>query len=228
MITLSHVTKRYPAGATSTTALEDASLKMEQGEFVAITGPSGSGKSTLLHLLAGLDRPTSGTIEVAGYALHSANEKQLTEYRRRAIGIIFQFFNLLPTMNARENITLPLLLQGWRESDAVARAVELLEIVGLSPRANHFPHQLSGGEMQRVAVARALAPDPAVLLADEPTGNLDTVSARKVLDLFQEIARFSPVTIVMVTHDESVAALARRRISVRDGRVYDETPVSKL
>jgi len=200
-------------------ALDQIDLHIGDKEFAAITGPSGSGKSTLLHLIAGLDRPTTGEVHVGEVALHQADEKTLTQFRRQVLGIVFQFFNLLPTMTARENVALPLLLQGVGESAADGRAVDLLELVGLTKRRDHFPHQLSGGEMQRVAIARALVHRPRLLLADEPTGNLDSVAARNVLDLFGEIEAQSMASIVLVTHDESVAAAAPRRIHVRDGRI---------
>ncbi len=224
MIDLAQVSKSYDTGGATVHALDRVDLHIGPREFVAITGPSGSGKSTLLHLMGGLDRPTSGEVHVAGVPLHRAGETDLTRFRREVIGVVFQFFNLLPAMTARENVALPLLLQGVRESEANGRACELLVLTGLEGRADHFPHELSGGEMQRVAVARALVHRPRLLLADEPTGNLDSVAARNVLDLFHEIEAQSLAAIVLVTHDETVAATAPRRIIVRDGQVSESAP----
>jgi len=221
MIELVQVSKSYATDGAGVHALESVDLRIEANEFAAITGPSGSGKSTLLHLIAGFDQPSTGTVEVGGVALHRANEATLTRFRRETLGIVFQFFNLLPTLTAKENVTLPLLLQGIAESEANERALDLLELVGLERRREHFPHQLSGGEMQRVAVARALVHRPKLLLADEPTGNLDSAAARIVLDLFRQIEAQSLASIIMVTHDEEVAATAPRRFQVRDGRLLE-------
>lgn len=200
-------------------ALDDVSLTIEAGTFAAVTGPSGCGKSTLLHLLGGLDRPTSGTITVDGLALHDAGEAAITAYRRTRLGIVFQFFNLLPAMTARENVELPLLLAGAAASAARARASEMLDLVGLARRAGAFPHQMSGGEMQRAAIARALVHRPALLLADEPTGNLDSTNAAHILGLFQRIASQRDTTIIVVTHSPEAAAVAGRRIPMIDGRL---------
>ena len=176
MISLQKVSRYYEAGERSVHALEAVSLTIERHEFVAVVGPSGCGKSTLMHLIAGLDRPTAGEIVVDGLSLTTADDAQLTNFRRRQLGLVFQFFNLLPTMNALENVSLPLLLQGVAPAEATARAEELLQLVGLTNRASHFVHQLSGGEQQRTAIARALVHRPSLLIADEPTGNLDTAS----------------------------------------------------
>ena len=204
-------------------ALAGISFQVERGEFLAITGPSGCGKSTLLHLLGGLDHPTSGEIVVDGVALHSADERVLTDYRRRHLGVVFQFFNLLPSMTILENIELPLLLQGARPTAARERAATVAEWVGLSERSTHFPHQLSGGQMQRAAIARALVHEPGILLADEPTGNLDSVNARLVLETLQKIVEQGLTTLVIVTHSEEVAQAAHRRLTLLDGRlVRDE------
>jgi putative ABC transport system ATP-binding protein len=205
-------------------ALDDVSLEIAEHEFVAITGPSGCGKSTLLHLIGGLDSPTSGEVAVAGLELHRASEEQLTAFRRRRLGIVFQFFHLLPTMTMRENVCLPLLLAGEPLRAAQARAAALLDLVGLADRAAHFPHQLSGGQMQRAAIARALIHEPAVLLADEPTGNLDSASAAQVLALLEKISSQRRTTMVVVTHSPEVARLAHRRIPLRDGRIQAPTP----
>jgi putative ABC transport system ATP-binding protein len=220
-IRLRQVTRRY---SDAVLALDDVSLEIAEHEFVAITGPSGCGKSTLLHLIGALDTPSSGEVEVAGLALHRATEAELTDFRRRRLGIVFQFFHLLPTMSVRENVCLPLLLAGEPLRSAQTRAAALLELVGLADRAGHFPHQLSGGQMQRAAIARALIHEPAVLLADEPTGNLDSASARQVLELLQKIASQRRTTMVVVTHSEEVACLAHRRIPLRDGRILPSPP----
>lgn len=200
-------------------ALRGLSLEIEPRTFCAVTGPSGCGKSTLLNLLGGLDQPSSGEITVDGLPLHSADEAALTAYRRERLGIVFQFFNLLPALTALENVELPLLLRGDRARDARTRAADLLDLVGLAPRGAAFPHQMSGGEMQRAAIARALVHRPALLLADEPTGNLDSDNAALVLDLFQKIASQGLTTLIMVTHSPEAAAVAARRIALIDGRL---------
>lgn len=218
MISLRHVSRHYGA----VRALDDVSLEIERHSFTAITGPSGCGKSTLMHLLGGLDTPTAGELFVDGLALHRAGDTALTDYRRQKLGIIFQFFNLLPTMTALENVCLPLLLQGRAPSAIQPRARELLELVGLSDRAGHFPHQLSGGEQQRTAVARALLHEPALVLADEPTGNLDSHNAAQVLTVLRKVASHAMTTLVVVTHSEEVARAAAQRISMRDGKIDHE------
>jgi ABC-type lipoprotein export system ATPase subunit len=223
LIRLQNVTRSYASEtAAPVTALDDVTVEIGAKEFVAITGPSGCGKSTLLHLLGGLDKPTRGEIFVGDLALHLADERALTRYRRHDLGIVFQFFNLLPTMNLLENVSLPLLLQGEPPGRIRPRALELLELVGLSQRATHFVHQLSGGELQRTAIARALIHQPKLLLADEPTGNLDTAGAERVLSVFQKIASQSLATMIVVTHSEEVAQTAPRRIRMRDGRILSD------
>lgn len=200
-------------------AVDEVSLEIAAGEFVAITGPSGCGKSTLMHLIAGLETPTAGEIYVDGLALHTADDAALTDYRRHRLGLVFQFFNLLPTMNVLENVGFPLLLQGVLLGETERRARELLELVGMAERAEHFVHQLSGGEQQRTAIARALVHKPSLLIADEPTGNLDSNSARMVLEILTRIGREGRATLLVVTHSEEVAAAATRRIEMRDGRI---------
>ncbi len=175
-----------------------------------------------MHLIAGLDRPTKGEISVDGISLTTANDAALTSFRRHQLGLVFQFFNLLPTMNVRENVSLPLLLQGVAPAAAETRANELLQLVGLTERAGHFVHQLSGGEQQRTAIARALVHRPSLLIADEPTGNLDTVSAERVLGLLREIAEEKMATLILVTHSAEVAALATRLIEMRDGKIVSD------
>lgn len=203
--------------------MDGVSLELESGAFATITGPSGCGKSTLLNLLGGLDHPTSGEIRVAGIPLHNAGEAELTHYRRHTLGIVFQFFNLLPAMTVRENVELPLLLRGESASISARRVSDMLELVGLSHRATHFPHQLSGGEMQRTATARALVGNPALLLADEPTGNLDSANAAMVCETFSKIASQKIATLIIVTHSESVAALAPLRIHMLDGKILSQS-----
>ncbi|MEO8044251.1 MAG: ABC transporter ATP-binding protein [Spartobacteria bacterium] len=222
MISLQKVNRYYEAGERSVHALEEVSLNIGRHEFVAVVGPSGCGKSTLMHLIAGLDRPTTGEIVVDGISLTTAGDAELTNFRRRQLGLVFQFFNLLPTMNALENVTLPLLLQGVSLAESETRARELLELVGLTNRATHFVHQLSGGEQQRTAIARALVHRPSLLIADEPTGNLDTASASRVLDLLKAIAEEKLATLILVTHSAEVAAAASRLIELRDGRVVSD------
>ncbi|CAN5362128.1 ABC transporter ATP-binding protein [soil metagenome] len=222
MISLQNVSRYYEAGERSVHALEEVSLQIDRHEFVAVVGPSGCGKSTLLHLIAGLDRPTAGEIVVDGLSLTTADDGQLTNFRRRQLGLVFQFFNLLPTMNALENISFPLLLQGVSLAESEARARALLELVGLTNRATHFVHQLSGGEQQRTAIARALVHKPSLLIADEPTGNLDTAAAERVLALLRQIAKERMATLILVTHSADVAATASRRIELRDGRVVSD------
>jgi ABC-type lipoprotein export system ATPase subunit len=218
MIELKNVTRRYQQGENAVLALDDVSLRIEPEEFVAVTGESGSGKSTFLHLIGGLDRPDAGEVLVNGVALHTASDKELTQYRARDLGIVFQFFNLLPTLNVLENVCLPLEFQGVKFSEATKRAREMLKLVGMEKREHHFVHQLSGGEMQRTAIARALVHRPKVLLADEPTGNLDAANADKVLGIFRRIVEERLTTLVVVTHSTEVAETAERRIHLRDGK----------
>lgn len=218
MIRLSHVTRRY---AASGAALDDVSLEIAEQEFVAITGPSGCGKSTLMHLIGGLDVPTSGEVVVDGLALHRATEGQLTHFRRHQLGIVFQFFNLLPTMSVLENVCLPLLLHGQPLAAAEPKAREMIDLVGLADRAEHRMHQLSGGQLQRTAIARALIHEPRLLLADEPTGNLDSTSAEQVMALLEKIASQRRTTLLLVTHSEEIALRTDRRIRMRDGKILD-------
>jgi ABC-type lipoprotein export system ATPase subunit len=223
MVSLQNVTRIYSSGTGKVRALDGVSLDLQPGAFATITGPSGCGKSTLLNLLGGLDHPTSGELRVAGIPLHNAGEAELTHYRRHTLGIVFQFFNLLPAMTVRENVELPLLLRGESASLAAKRVSEMLELVGLSHRAAHFPHQLSGGEMQRTATARALVGRPALLLADEPTGNLDSANAAMVCETFSKIASQKIATLIIVTHSDSVAALAPVRIQMLDGKILSKS-----
>ncbi len=211
--------KSYQAGEARVDALRGITLKILPGEIVAITGPSGCGKSTLLHLLGALDTPTSGQVYLEGHPLHSLNDDKLTALRRLKIGFIFQFFHLLPTLTVEENVLLPLLLSGRVNPLARARARDLLTSVQLADRSHHRPHQLSGGQLQRAAIARALIHQPSILLADEPTGNLDSASSNAVIELITRLARKEKTTVLLVTHSQTVAASADRQIQLVDGRI---------
>jgi putative ABC transport system ATP-binding protein len=222
-IELRQLTRKLPSGDRELTILDRVDLAVEPGEFVAVLGPSGSGKSTLLALMAGLDRPTSGEVRIDGVPIQAMSEDELALLRRRQIGFVFQSFQLLGNLTARENVLLPIELLG--RSDPFARADELLAAVGLADRGHHYPSQLSGGEQQRVALARAFAARPPILLADEPTGNLDGATGRRILELLSELRRSERTTLVLVTHDPAVAALADRLIHLRDGRIERQEPV---
>jgi putative ABC transport system ATP-binding protein len=221
MIRCLDVHKAYRRRDRRTPALRGASLEIDRPGFVAVMGPSGSGKSTLLHLLAALDRPDAGEVWVSGERIDELDDAQLTRFRRRGVGVVFQQFNLIPTMTARENVKLPGVLAGERERDLDARADELLEALGVLPRADHKPDALSGGEQQRVAIARALLFEPRVLLADEPTGALDSASSGALWRLLGEIARGRDMTILMVTHEPAAAAHCREVFVLADGVVAD-------
>jgi len=221
MIALAAVTKQF-AGKRDVTALDAVSLTIPRGEMVSIIGPSGSGKSTLLNLVGGLDRPTSGQVSIDGERLSDLSDDALTRVRRDKIGFIFQFFNLLPTLSCLENVGLPLHLRGWPRQKVDDRARELLALVQLDHRLTHLPDELSGGERQRVAIARALSVYPPVLLADEPTGNLDTRTGEEILTLIRDVHRRLGCTVVIVTHDMKVAESCERTISLRDGRIVED------
>ena len=212
--------KSYEAGEARVDALRGITLKIFQGEIVAITGPSGCGKSTLLHILGALDTPTSGQAYLEGHPLHSLDDDKLTALRRLRIGFVFQFFHLLPTLTVEENVLLPLLLSGRVNASARDRANDLLKSVQLADRSHHRPHQLSGGQLQRAALARALIHQPSILLADEPTGNLDSASSTMVIDLITQLARKEKTTVVLVTHSEEIARTADRRVALVDGRIH--------
>ena len=214
--------KDYGAGATLVHALNGVDLEIEDGEFVAIMGPSGSGKSTLLHILGALESPTGGTVAVEGHRYEGLDDKHLTRFRRDHIGFVFQFFNLLTSLTAAENVLLPGLIAGKRDEAMVKRSYDLLGEVGLAGRAEHVPSELSGGEQQRVSIARALLLSPELVLADEPTGNLDSRAGKGVLRLLRELNEAQGHTIVMVTHDPSAAAVADRVVFLRDGRIAGE------
>ncbi len=217
------VSKFYQMGSTSVTALDNVSLKINEGEFVAIQGTSGSGKSTLLNIVGGLDHPTNGEVFFNAKPLGPFNKREMARYRRYSVGMIFQNFNLIPTMNAQENVGLALAFGGLRGNQRNRKANELLDRVGLSDRLTHRPGELSGGEQQRVAIARALANNPKVLLADEPTGNLDSTRAHELLELLRRMATGAALTILLVTHDRELAtSFADRIIQMKDGRVTEE------
>jgi putative ABC transport system ATP-binding protein len=222
MVRLDNVVKVYRSGQTDVHALDGVTLDIPEGEFLSIVGPSGSGKSTLLHLVGGLDAPDSGEVIVCGHSLASLSEDELTLLRRRRIGLVFQFFNLLPTMTAEENVGLPLVLDVTRARERRERVERALRKVGIWDRRHHKPDAMSGGEMQRVAIARALVIEPAVLLADEPTGNLDSRSGREILDLLRTTAVRERQTVLMVTHDASAAEYGDRIITLVDGRIVSE------
>jgi len=221
MITLSGVTKTFD-GKRTVTALNGIDLQIGKGELVSLIGPSGSGKSTMLNLIGALDRPTAGWVEIDGQRLDGLDDDSLTRVRRDKIGFIFQFFNLLPTLNCVENVALPLHLRGWARKKAVERARELLDLVRLGQRVDHVPDELSGGERQRVAIARALAVYPPVLLADEPTGNLDSTTGADILGLIHDLHQRLGATVLIVTHDQAVARSCSRTVSLRDGRILSD------
>ena len=213
------LTRRYEMGDSSVEALRGVDLAIARGEFVALVGPSGSGKSTILNLVGGLDRPSSGQVWINGTELSDSDERTLTRHRRQHVGFVFQGFNLLPRLNAEENVALPLMFSEVPEKERRARARQGLVRVGLEPRLSHRPNQLSAGEQQRVAIARALVGKPALLLADEPTGNLDTVTGAEIMALLKELNQEQGLTLLVVTHDSEIAAFADRVVKLRDGQV---------
>jgi putative ABC transport system ATP-binding protein len=217
MMELVEVTKVYNTGRTPVHAVRGVSLTIAAGEFVSIMGPSGSGKSTLMHLLGALDTPTSGRALFQGRDLHALSDRERSRFRRTKIGFVFQFFNLLPTLTAAENVALPLFLDGQPRGRALKQALASLERVGLGHRAEHHPEEMSGGEMQRVAIARALVLEPEAVLCDEPTGNLDSANSREILNLLRSLPEQGRRSVVMVTHDPQAAAYGDRLIHIRDG-----------
>jgi putative ABC transport system ATP-binding protein len=223
LIQTEQLTKIYGKGETAVTALDHVNLGVNAGEFAAVMGPSGCGKSTLLHLIGGLDRATSGKVLIEGSDLTALDDSRLTELRRRKIGFVFQFFNLIPVLDAAENAALPLTLDGVKTAEARAKAADWLKKVGLGTRLGSRPDQLSGGQQQRVAIARALVAEPKLVLADEPTGNLDTRASEEIAGLLRQVADDWGRTVVMVTHDPRIAAYADRIVFLRDGTVVDET-----
>lgn len=217
ILRIQNLTKIYGSGDTAVRALDNVSFSVQKGEFVAIIGPSGSGKSTLLHILGGVDRPTSGKVFIEDNDIYTLNENRLAVFRRRQIGLIYQFYNLIPVLNVEENITLPLLLDG-RSVDR-AYLEKLIDTLGISERLSHLPNQLSGGQQQRVSIGRALVNNPAIVLADEPTGNLDSKNSAEIVELLKHFNRENHQTLIVITHDERIALQADRIISIEDGRI---------
>lgn len=219
IVVVEKVEKTYEGGRRGVTALRGVSFEIDSGDFVALMGPSGCGKSTLLHMVGGMDRPTRGRVIFDGAPLDSLGEEELARLRRKTIGFVFQFFNLLPTLTLAENVALPLMLDGRSDARCRDRAAELLNRVGLDKRASHFPAELSGGEMQRAALARAIITEPQLVLADEPTGNLDSENGRQVMRLLADLNRELGITIMLATHSQEDASYARRILRMRDGAI---------
>ena len=217
ILRVEHLTKVYGEKENQVVALDDVSFTVEWGQFVAIIGPSGSGKSTLLHILGGVDRPTSGKVFLSDTSVYEQKDEQLAIFRRREVGLIYQFYNLIPVLNVTENMTLPVLLDGRKVNKE--RLLELLEVLKLKGRENHLPNELSGGQQQRVSVGRALINDPAFLLADEPTGNLDSKAGREILELLTAANRKENQTLILITHDERIALQADRILTISDGKI---------
>jgi putative ABC transport system ATP-binding protein len=226
-ISISHVRKTYNTGDIETVALDDISFTIKKGEFVAIVGPSGSGKSTLMHVLGALDTPTSGTYILDGQDVSKLSKDELADIRNKKIGFVFQAFNLLPRTTAVKNVALPMTYAGVSKQERTMKAEQLLKEVGLGDRMNHTSNQLSGGQMQRVAIARALSMNPAIILADEPTGNISTVQAEEVMNIFRSLQKQGH-TIVIITHEPSIAAYAKRTIHIKDGKIEKETKNRKV
>ena len=217
ILRVENLTKVYGKGENEVRALDGVSFSVEKGEFIAVIGPSGSGKSTLLHILGGVDRPTSGRVLMDGKDVYAQNEEQLAIFRRRQVGLIYQFYNLIPALNVTENITLPVLMDGQKVNQN--RLAELMTTLNLTGRENHLPNQLSGGQQQRVSIGRALMNAPAVVLADEPTGNLDSKSSREIVELLKVSNEKYGQTLIVITHDESIALQADRILSIEDGKI---------
>ena len=220
ILRLDHLTKVYGSGNTAVTALDDVSLSVEAGEFVAIVGSSGSGKSTMLHMIGGVDRPTSGTVYLNGQDVFARSDEQLAVFRRREVGLVYQFYNLVPVLDVVENMTLPVLLDGRPVNQK--RLENMLHVLGLEGREHHLPNQLSGGQQQRVAVGRALMNSPAIVLADEPTGNLDTKNSAEIMALLRKSNAQLGQTLIVITHDEDIALSADRVVTIEDGRVASD------
>ncbi|ACX65624.1 ABC transporter ATP-binding protein [Paenibacillus sp. Y412MC10] len=217
ILNIEHLSKIYGTGESAVKALDDVSFSVQKGEFVAIIGPSGSGKSTLLHLLGGVDRPTSGKVFVENTDIYALDETRLAIFRRRQIGLIYQFFNLIPTLTVKENMTLPLLLDNQQEDKKQFDG--LVKTLNLEHRLNHLPNQLSGGQQQRVSIGRAIISNPAIMLADEPTGNLDSKNSSEIVDLLKMLNKTYHQTLIVITHDERIALQADRIISIVDGKI---------
>ena len=225
ILRVEHLTKIYGSGENAVRALDDVSFGVEKGQFLAIIGPSGSGKSTLLHILGGVDKPTSGNVYLNGEDVYSRSDTQLAIFRRREVGLIYQFYNLIPVLNVVENITLPVLMDGRKVNEE--RLQELLQTLGLEGREKHLPNQLSGGQQQRVSIGRALMNAPSVVLADEPTGNLDSKNSQEIVELLKLSNRRYGQTLVVITHDESIALQADRIIAIEDGHITRDEVIRK-
>lgn len=225
LLRIEHLTKTYGTGENMVRALDDVSFSVEEGEFLAIIGPSGSGKSTLLHILGGVDQPTGGHVYMNGQDVYSRNDTELAIFRRREVGLIYQFYNLIPVLNVVENITLPVLMDGRKVNQE--RLEELLETLRLKGREKHLPNQLSGGQQQRVSIGRALMNAPSVVLADEPTGNLDSKNSQEIVELLKYSNRAYGQTLVVITHDESIALQAGRVIAIEDGHIVRDEVIRK-
>ena len=225
VLNVEHLTKIYGSGNNEVRALDDVSFSVEQGEFLAIIGPSGSGKSTLLHILGGVDRPTSGKVFMNGQDVYAQNEEQLAIFRRRNVGLIYQFYNLIPVLNVVENMTLPVRMDGRKVN--AERVSELLTMLGLTERQNNLPNQLSGGQQQRVSIGRALMNAPEVVLADEPTGNLDSKNSREIVELLKLSNRKYNQTLIVITHDEQIALQADRVLAIEDGRIVRDERIRR-
>lgn len=226
LMQIQHLSKVYGQGENQVRAVDDISFTVEKGEFLAIIGPSGSGKSTLLHILGGVDRPTSGKVFVDGQDVYAQNEDQLAIFRRRQVGLIYQFYNLIPVLNVVENMTLPVLMDGRQVNQE--RLEELLDVLGLRGREKHLPNQLSGGQQQRVSIGRALMNAPAVVLADEPTGNLDSKNSQDIVELLKMSNKKYGQTLVIITHDENIALQAHRVIAIEDGRITRDERIREV
>lgn len=226
LLRIEHLSKVYGQGENQVRAVDDISFSVEKGEFLAIIGPSGSGKSTLLHILGGVDRPSGGKVYVDGQDVYAQNEDQLAIFRRRQVGLIYQFYNLIPVLNVVENMTLPVLMDGRKVNKE--RLSELLDVLGLRGREKHLPNQLSGGQQQRVSIGRALMNAPAVVLADEPTGNLDSRNSQEIVELLKLSNRKYGQTLVVITHDENIALQAHRVIAIEDGRITRDERIREV
>ncbi len=225
ILKVEHLCKTYGKGENQVKALNDVSFSVDKGEFVAIIGPSGSGKSTLLHILGGVDKPTSGTVYMDGSDVYAQNDEQLAIFRRRQVGLIYQFYNLIPVLNVIENITLPVLMDGQKVN--AERLHELITTLNLTGRENHLPNQLSGGQQQRVSIGRALMNAPAVVLADEPTGNLDSKNSQEIVELLKVSNQKYNQTLIIITHDENIALQADRILAIEDGRILRDEVIRR-
>ena len=225
ILTVSHLVKVYGEGPSATRALDDVSFSIEEGEFVAIVGSSGSGKSTLMHLMGGVDRPTSGTVYLGDEDIYARSDEELAVFRRREVGLVYQFYNLIPVLNVVENMTLPVSLDGRRVNED--HLAHLVETLGLAGRETHLPNQLSGGQQQRVAIGRALMNAPSIVLADEPTGNLDSRNSREIMTLLRESNKREGQTLVVITHDEDIALAADRILSIEDGKLVSDERIRR-